>query len=616
LPDAVPAPADGAHLAATARVCYKCSVTSTDVLPALFGTALTAIIGCQSHAPASTPSRPAAPPALPDDGMVDVGNGASLHVHCVGEGSPMVLLDGCLGCQVPMYRPIWSAIGRFTRACGYDRAGAGYSSSAPKPHLARQLVGELRKILGERDESGAIVLVGHGLGGLVAQLYARDFPRSVAGMVLVDPQTKDYDTRYYAMYPPGALATMRADLVTKPENLDPDDVFGAMADLRRAPLSLGDRPLVVVTRGKPREPLFDIPADSWDKLEATWRAMEEDVTSLSRNSAHIVAPEAGWIPDDAPDRVVAAAWQVVSSVRSGVPLSRLPATAPPAASPPEATATTTATQPVPDDGIVDMGGGMSLHLHCVGRGTPTVVIDNGHGADGASWSLVLGDFGRITRTCVYDRPGIGFSSSPAPRQHSNRQMAHELQALLERAAIPGPYVLVAHSMGGVNVRLFQSEHPDEVVGMVLVDVPTEAVAPTLGNPDEMRTLMRDDVEGVDYDTMFAGIADLRASVRPLGDMPLVVLSAQGKEPLPPELKLEEEAAFRLKVLAGHDMVAHLSTNSARAIADHSGHFIQIDAPRLVVASVKQVVEAVRTHGRVDAKALEPFLHEGPFPPRD
>src|SRR5271165_5405001 len=120
------------------------------VLLAWFGAGPAATIGCQSNGPASTPSHPAAAPALPDDGMVDVGGGASLHVHCVGEGSPMVLLDGCQGCQVPDYRPIQHAIGRFTRACGYDRAGAGYSSPAPKPHLVRQLVGELRNLLGAR----------------------------------------------------------------------------------------------------------------------------------------------------------------------------------------------------------------------------------------------------------------------------------------------------------------------------------------------------------------------------------------------------------------------------------------------------------------------------------
>jgi pimeloyl-ACP methyl ester carboxylesterase len=589
------------------------------IVPLLLGTGL-ATIGCQLHAPASTPSHLAAPPALPDDGMVDVGRGLSLHVHCIGEGSPMVVLDECLGCTAQYYRPIQSGIGRFTRVCGYDRAGVGFSSPAPKPYLARQTVDELHKLLEGRD-AGGVVLVGHGLGGLVAQLYARDFPRAVAGMVLVDPQTKDYDSRYYAMFPPDAVASMRADLGRSPENMDSDDQLRAMADLRRAPLSVGDRPLVLVTRAKPRDAMYGIAADSWNKLEAAWRAMEEDVTSLSRNSAHIVAPEAGWIPDDAPDRVVTATWQVVSSIRSGVPLSRLPTTAPPDASAIAATAAARPSRPqsAPDDGMVDIGGGMSLHVHCVGHGTPTVVVDNGHGADSGSWSLVLEDFGRITRSCVYDRPGIGFSSGPAPGHHSFRQMAHELQALLERASIPGPYVLVAHSMGGANVRLFQAEHPDEVVGMVLVDVLTEAsLAPLvpwcLGIPAEARAKMHD-VEGGDCDTMRVGLDDLRASTRALGHMPLVVLSTRGKEDfLPPDLKPDEVAAVEATFLAGDEQVAHLSTNSTHAIADHSGHFIQVDVPHLVVASVKQVVEAVRSNGTVDAKALEPFVHEGPRPP--
>ena len=128
-----------------------------------------------------------------------------------------------------------------------------------------------------------------------------------------------------------------------------------------------------------------------------------------------------------------------------------------------------------------------------------------------------------------------------------------------------------------------------------------------GTSDERRAMTRD---------LGPLLEDMRTSVRPLGDMPLVVLSARGNEPNPPLFKPDEEAAQRQKVIAGHEMVARLSTNSVHAIADHSGHFMQVDARRLVVASVKQVVEAARTHGRVDAKALEPFLHEGPYPPRD
>jgi pimeloyl-ACP methyl ester carboxylesterase len=269
---------------------------------------------------------------------------------------------------------------------------------------------------------------------------------------------------------------------------------------------------------------------------------------------------------------------------------------------------------VADDGIVDIGGGMSLHLHCVGHGTPTVIMENGAGADGTSWSLVLEDFGRITRACAYDRLGDGLSSGPEPEHHSFRDAVHELHALLERAAIPGPYVLVAHSAGGITGRLFHAEHPAAVVGMVLVDAETETsmqglmeILTSPDTPDELRALTRE---------LGPQVEDLHASARPLGDMPLVVLSARGNEPTPPVFKPEQDAALRLKTIAGHEMVAHGSTNSTHAIADHSGHFIQIDAPRLVVASVKQVVESVRTHGRVDAKALEPFLHEGPHPPRD
>ncbi|MET0594841.1 MAG: alpha/beta fold hydrolase [Polyangiaceae bacterium] len=577
---------------------------------------LLAFTACQSRAPSSHAPITNASPVWPDDGMVDIGGGSALHVHCVGEGSPMVLIDECLNCGASDYLPILSGVGRFTRACVYDRAGWEYSSPASKPHRPKQIVGELRKLVGERDES--IVLIGHGLGGLLAQLYARDFPRSVAGMVLMDPLTKDYDSRYYAMFPPGAIAKMRTELAASPENLDPDDLFGAMADLRKAPLSLGERPLVVVTHGKQPEPKYEIPADSWTKMEATWRAMEADVTSLSTNSAHVVAPEAGWLHAEAPDRVVSAVWQVVSSVRNRVPLSLSPAAAPPAAS-----AAIAKVQPpraqVHDDGIVDIGSGMSLHLHCVGQGSPTVVIDNGHGVDSRFWSYVLADFGRITRTCVYDRAGIGFSSRPEPKRHSFRQMAHEMKTLLERARIAGPYVLVAHSMGGANVRVLQAAHPDEVVGMVLVDVLTEAsLAPLVpwcrSLPDDVRAKMAADEGANACDALSEGLNELKAATRPLGDMPLVVLSAQGKEDfLPPDVKPDEVAAFAGKFLAGDEQVAHLSTNSLHAIADRSGHFIQIDAPHLVVASVKQVVNAARTRGRIDAKALEPFVHEGPLP---
>jgi hypothetical protein len=68
-------------------------------------------LGCQSHVPTSTPSRATSSPALPDDGMVDVGGGVSLHVHCVGDGSPLVVLDECGGCDSTSLRHVPEFIG-------------------------------------------------------------------------------------------------------------------------------------------------------------------------------------------------------------------------------------------------------------------------------------------------------------------------------------------------------------------------------------------------------------------------------------------------------------------------------------------------------------------------
>src|SRR5215210_3669011 len=82
--------------------------------------------------------------------------------------------------------------------------------------------------------------------------------------------------------------------------------------------------------------------------------------------------------------------------------------------------------------------------------------------------FVQPEVARSTRACAYDRTGAGYSTRNS-KPHTSHEMASELDQLLVRAKIPGPYVLVAHSFGGLNVRLYASEHPEKVAGMVLVD---------------------------------------------------------------------------------------------------------------------------------------------------
>src|SRR5512133_732893 len=122
----------------------------------------------------------------------------------------------------------------------------------------------------------------------------------------------------------------------------------------------------------------------------------------------------------------------------------------------------------PPGQMVDVGG-HRLHIDCTGTGSPTVVIDAGLGDWSATWkSWVQPGVEKTTRVCTYDRAGMGYSEAgPLPRNAA--QFAKELHTLLQRASIPGPYVLVGHSMGGLTVRVFAHDYATEVAGVVLID---------------------------------------------------------------------------------------------------------------------------------------------------
>jgi pimeloyl-ACP methyl ester carboxylesterase len=139
---------------------------------------------------------------------------------------------------------------------------------------------------------------------------------------------------------------------------------------------------------------------------------------------------------------------------------------------------------------IQIRGGRKLYLECRGSGSPTVVLEAGNGDRADIWSvdevqpgsgrtMVLPGVARFTRVCAYDRPGTvepGPSrSDPAPTPRTARDMVADLHALLRAARVPGPYVLVGHSFGGLVVRLYASSYPRRVVGMVLVDAAHEDI---------------------------------------------------------------------------------------------------------------------------------------------
>ncbi len=117
--------------------------------------------------------------------------------------------------------------------------------------------------------------------------------------------------------------------------------------------------------------------------------------------------------------------------------------------------------------LVDVGG-YRLAIHCIGEGSPAVVLETGLGAPSEYWAPIQQEIAGLTRVCRFDRAGQG-KSDPAATSRTCADMVAALRALLHNASIPAPYVLVGNSLGGMNARLYAYQHPEEVAGLVLVD---------------------------------------------------------------------------------------------------------------------------------------------------
>jgi pimeloyl-ACP methyl ester carboxylesterase len=141
----------------------------------------------------------------------------------------------------------------------------------------------------------------------------------------------------------------------------------------------------------------------------------------------------------------------------------------------------------PPGRLLDIGG-RRLHLYETGQGSPTVVLEAGIAATSLSWRPVQDEIAKFTRVASYDRAGLGWSDA-ASKPLTLSRLVNDLHALLQAAQLPPPYVLVAHSFGGLVVRAYARRYPNETAGLVLVD----ALRPEEWHPlsgQQRRTLAR------------------------------------------------------------------------------------------------------------------------------
>jgi pimeloyl-ACP methyl ester carboxylesterase len=286
--------------------------------------------------------------AYPPPGhLVNVG-GYSLHINCVGEGSPTVILEAAnLGTSAHWVR-VQQQVAETTRVCAYDRAGMGWSERGPEPRDAKQVTGELHTLLKDADTEGPYVLVGHSYGGLYARMYAARYPNEVAGVVLVDSSHPEQFTRspegramyeqirrlgavipfltrlgvirLFNVYPahPDLPPQQRAQI--EAFNSSTRQVATTAAEFRATPETtaqvrstgtLGDKPLAVISAGE---------------QSSSWLELQDQLAALSSDSIHRVvegATHESLLYESRDAQVTGAAiLEVVEVVRNDEPLAR------------------------------------------------------------------------------------------------------------------------------------------------------------------------------------------------------------------------------------------------------------------------------------------------------
>jgi pimeloyl-ACP methyl ester carboxylesterase len=298
---------------------------------------------------------------------------------------------------------------------------------------------------------------------------------------------------------------------------------------------------------------------------------------------------------------------------------------------------------------IDMGEGRRIHATCLGSGLPTVLFESGGEGSMLSWQKVQPAIAAMTRTCFYDRAGMGYSDPPA-KPITALNVTDDMRAVLAKLEVKGPVVIVGHSIGGFYATVFADRFPGDVAGLVLVEPgfanQTDPRAPESLQVDKEHirsgeahllecaalaragklTLTSNDCISyppphspaevtylthivthpywyeAEYDqSRHYFVADVGPSAdsleewavsRKFGDLPIIVLSAS-VPPTRPWNTPAEQAVQREDWQAGHRALADRSTAGQWRLIPNSDHFIQLSQPDAVIAAVREVVLSVR-----------------------
>jgi len=243
--------------------------------------------------------------------------------------------------------------------------------------------------------------------------------------------------------------------------------------------------------------------------------------------------------------------------------------------------------------------GRYLWYEYAGTQTPTVVFDAGFATDSETWNLVWADVIALTGAFRYDRAGVG-QSDPASYPRTSYDIISELRALLAHAHIPPPYILVGHSFGGLNMQLYAQCFPLEVVGLVLVDSMLGGQSDVLcvilppERPDEDAELRALRKELMSDNPILPENINVKASEKQVCvgtfpvHLPVTAISSTVSD-FPAGIAKRADNNMLVLIRKFLSQFAH----SRHIFAENSGHYIQLDRPDIVIASIQEMVAMVR-----------------------
>ena len=236
-------------------------------------------------------------------------------------------------------------------------------------------------------------------------------------------------------------------------------------------------------------------------------------------------------------------------------------------------------KPLEGSALIDAGG-HKVSVTSTGRGkTPIVMITGFCQLADRSWIMVKEDMSKLSRVITFDRPGLGKSEKVSGPRTSNKKV-EEMHAMLKKTAIKGPYILVAHSIGGLDARLFASKYPKEVAGIILLDATPEEYtlnAEKYMAKNEFANLKAAKTPDGNYDDMVKSAELAKATKNSIKNVPLIVISGGKHEDS--WIKMQKD-------------VAALSSKSKFIVAKNSEHMVMIDDYKEVIAAVKDMLNMV------------------------